>query len=132
MNKQTKMLLGVGALAAAGYLIWKKSKMKPAATASFVNASGSLVVTKNGRIVGRSASTPKGSCKCSPNGNVAGQLGGKDVYECCGNGMYAYKAGTILPGCAGECPSVGTTGSTLGQPNFSGTFEPTKKETIFV
>ena len=130
MNKQTKMLLGVGALAAAGYLIWKKSKMKPAATASFVNASGSLVVTKNGRVVGRSATTPKGTCRCSPNQNVAGQIGGKDVYECCGNGMYGYSAGAN-PCSVCDAPQTGGGATTLTG-NFSGTFEPTKKETIFV
>jgi hypothetical protein len=35
MTKQTKMILGVGVVAVAGYLLWKQSKMK-----GFANAAG--------------------------------------------------------------------------------------------
>ena len=42
MNKKTKMLLGVGVVAAAAYYFWNKSKKEttPAATASLVGADG--------------------------------------------------------------------------------------------
>ena len=133
MTKQTKMLLGVGALAAAGYFLWKKSKMKPAATASFANASGSMVVSKGGRVVGRALSTPKGTCRCSPSQSVAGQIGGKDVYECCGNGMYAYAASPNPCSVCNAQTGGGTTTTTLG--NFSGSaqvFTPTPSKPVFV
>lgn len=115
MTKQTQMYVGVGVVAIAGYFLYKSMQTKK----GFMNASGSMVVTKNGRIVGKSASSPKGGCKCSPNSNVAGQLGGKDVYECCGAGLYAYKAGVITPNCSDCNTGGGTTTTTVGQ-NFVG------------
>jgi hypothetical protein len=41
MNKKTKMILGVGVVAAAAYYFWNKSKTTPATTkASLVGADG--------------------------------------------------------------------------------------------
>ena len=40
MNKKTKMLLGVGVLAAAAYYFWMKSKETKTTTASLVGADG--------------------------------------------------------------------------------------------
>ena len=43
MNKKTKMLLGVGVLAAAAYYFWNKSKeTKTTSTASLVGANGAF------------------------------------------------------------------------------------------
>ena len=39
MNKQTKMLIGVGAVAVAGYFIWKSTQKKP-----FANLTANALV----------------------------------------------------------------------------------------
>ncbi len=50
MNKQTKMLLGIGAVAVVGYLIWKQGQ-KPKASA-VGRLGGRDLCTKQGQVCG--------------------------------------------------------------------------------
>ena len=51
MNKQTKMLIGVGVVAVAGYVYWKSTQKK-----SFANLGGN--------VFGKRADDTKGNCPC--------------------------------------------------------------------
>ena len=91
MNKNTKMILGVGALAIVGYLVYKQMKPKPA---SFANATG-MTTLKN--------AVPRGECARARSATPAAQINGRDVYECCTTGVYAYNAGPVI-GCGTADP----------------------------
>jgi hypothetical protein len=96
MTKQTQMYVGVGVVAIAGYFLWKSMQTKK----GFMNASGSMVVTRGGKVVGKAMSAPVGTCKCSPNAN-ANTLNGETVYECCAAGKYGKNPGPVGCGCGG-------------------------------
>jgi len=90
MNKNTKMILGVGAVAIVGYLVYKQMNKK----AGFANATG-MTTLRNAQ--------PRGECVRAKSGDVAAQIGGRDVYECCATGVYAYHPG----------PNIGCTNTTV-------------------
>ena len=91
MNKQTKMIIGVGVVAVAGYLIYKQQKQKPAASFSGGVESGrERILNASGRSMGRMAlssigmgtakvkacsGTPAGTKGCSCSGTPATTLG---------------------------------------------------------
>ena len=45
MNKQTTMLIGVGAVAVAGYFIWKSTQKKPFANLTAPTGLGTFTIT---------------------------------------------------------------------------------------
>jgi len=96
MTKQTQMYVGIGVVAIAGYFIWKSTQTKK----GFMNANGSTVVTRGGKVVGKAIAAPVTTCKCSPNAN-ANTLNGQTVYECCAKGKYGTNPGPIGCGCGG-------------------------------
>jgi hypothetical protein len=73
MNKQTTTILGVGALAIVGYLVYKQmSKPK-----TFANFSPSMM--------------PLSRCRKSPSQAAIGtDNAGRKLYECCSPGVTAY------------------------------------------
>jgi hypothetical protein len=83
MNKQTKMIIGVGVVAVAGYLIYKQQKQKPAASFSggvesgrerILNASGRTVLS--GRDLMPRVQSSAGTAKVKPcSGTPAGTAG---------------------------------------------------------
>lgn len=75
MTKQTTTILGVGALAIVGYLVYKQmSKNKPASFANF-----------------RGAAAPLARCRKSPHERVIGvTTDGRSLYECCSPGVTAF------------------------------------------
>lgn len=86
LTKNQKMLLGVGALAVAGYMIYRNSRK----TTSFVNF----------------AARPKSRCKCSPNDyQIIPLPEGGAIYECCGDGIYGSQPGNTVPrlDCSATC-----------------------------
>jgi hypothetical protein len=112
MTKNQKLLLGVGVLGAAGYLIWKQNQ-KPAVAASFAGSSrtmGGLTFTG-------------APCLKSPANYLTSSLpvatgdfpAGTPIYECCKSGQFGTAAGKI--GCA--TPKM-TTISALEPANFAG------------
>jgi len=106
MTKNQKLLLGVGVLGAAGYLIWKQNQ-KPAVAASFAGKRNFL-----------SLAAPRKQCKCSI--GVPGVVNGKTVYECCGDGIYALAPGKIVQDCSNCLTGTTTTSTTLQQQQFAG------------
>ncbi len=76
MTKQTKMLLGVGAVALAGYLIWKQSqKPKTFANLTARTRSGSSTLMADSE-----ALAPQPRCNCHT--SVETTPSGIVVYKC--------------------------------------------------
>ena len=73
MNKQTKMIVGVGAVAIVGYLVWKNMSKKPAA--SFANLTSA-----------RLASSTMLGCPCTKGPVTLGGTSedGQQLYKCPG------------------------------------------------
>lgn len=84
MTKQTTTILGVGALAIVGYLVYKQmSKNKPASFANFTSKA------------------PLTRCGKSPHERVVGvTTDGRQLYMCCANGVLAYAPSKIRCGAA--------------------------------
>lgn len=106
MTKNQKMFLGIAVLATAGYLIYKQNEKKP-----FANAGGRLAGRFAPGTIGGIFDTsmaPKAQCKCSPNANIASYevSTGKPMYECCGNGIYAYAPGPVVTCKPEGCPTA--------------------------
>lgn len=125
MTKNQKMLLGVGVLAAAGYLIWKQGqKPAPSTAASFVGKNGN---SRKRALAGGNVFTGQ-PCAKSPADALSSSLTtsltignktfpkGTPIYECCKPGTWGTSTGST--GCVN--PKM-TTISTLEQPNFTGT-----------
>ena len=73
MDKQTKLLLGLGLVAAGGYLVWKQQQAKPKSFANLMTLGGDIDCgTKNGF---------DKCCKSKPKNS-------NGYYECC-NGTIA-------------------------------------------
>ena len=92
MNKQTTTILGVGALAVVGYLVYQQMS-KPKSFANFSMAMAPLV-----------------KCQRSPNTSVGGQDNtGRDIYACCRPGTYAYAPSQV------KCDGSTTSGTKANQ-----------------
>lgn len=90
MNKKTKMLIGVGAVALVGYYFWNKSQNK-----SFANLTSSKMMGSSTR--------PLTACKLSPaNYSTYTDGAGKTLYDCCGVGKVGYALGKLVDTCAVE------------------------------
>ena len=81
MEKNTKMLLGIGVLAVAGYLLWKKST--PAVAPAPAKKVGMVASDK----------PPKGYC-CGHSG-----MNSQGLYTCCNGSTAAHSFGL---GCGSE------------------------------
>jgi hypothetical protein len=86
MNKQTKMIIGVGVVAVAGYLIYKQQQKKPAAFSGgaqtgrerIMNASGRAALSSMGMGTAKvkpCKDTPAGTKGCGCSGTPATTLG---------------------------------------------------------
>ena len=90
MNKQTKMIIGVGVIAVAGYLIYKQQQKKPAASFSGgVESERERIMNATGRRLdmGMLQQTPAGTAKIKP---CAGTASGTTGCGCPG------KAGNLI------------------------------------
>jgi hypothetical protein len=112
MTKNQKLLLGVGVLGAAGYLIYKQNQ-KPAVAAAFAGSSrtmGGLTFTG-----APCAKSPANGLVSSLPVDLKGFKAGTAIYECCKPGVFGTAAGST--GCTN--PKM-TTISTLEPVNFAG------------
>ena len=102
MNKQTKMIIGVGVVAVAGYLIYKQQQKKPAASFSggaqtgreYINASGTTPsggLTFTGKPCGKSPANAIVSTLPVAIGSFAQ---GTPIYECCKSGQFGTALGS--------------------------------------
>ena len=83
MNKQTKMLIGVGAVAVVGYFIWKSTQKKP-----FANLTSNALVNKKGK-----KKRKKKNTKSSGGGYGFGPIGPQQPQpEYGGNGQHIFEA----------------------------------------
>ena len=90
MTKNQKMLLGLGAVAVVGYLVYQNNKPK-----GFYGETKKPFAGE--RKVAFGAVAPLEVCPYSPeNSQVAGTIGGRDVYACCAPGMVAYQPSNLL------------------------------------
>jgi len=89
MNKQTTTILGVGALAVVGYLVYKQMS-KPKSFANF-----------------RGTGMPLARCRKSPTTAPIpdSNVNNRRVYECCSPGVIAYAPSSV------KCDTGGTAGS---------------------
>lgn len=89
MNKQTTTILGVGALAIVGYLVYQQMS-KPKSFANF-----------------RGTAMPLSRCRKSPSTAPIGtDNAGRKLYECCANGVTAYAPSSV------KCDTGATSGGT--------------------
>jgi hypothetical protein len=112
MTKNQKLLLGVGVLGAAGYLIYKQNQ-KPAVAASFAGSSrtmGGLIFTGK-----PCAKSPENYLTSSLTVATGNSPAGTAIYECCKSGQFGTAPGKI--GCTN--PKM-TTISALEPANFAG------------
>ena len=97
MNKQTKMIVGFGAVALAAYLIYQQNQKK-ATTASFSGGVGSArmknAIGSAAKICcGHSGKTANGQYICC-NGQIAPDSKGKNCSECPGGKSTTISSGS--------------------------------------
>ena len=105
MTKNQKMLLGIGVLAAAGYMIWKQGQKKTPA-ASFAGKRNFTNEVMGGmKFIGRPCPKSPASPLESHLTVALGGFGvGTPIYECCGKNLWGTAPGTT--GCKNK--SLGT------------------------
>jgi hypothetical protein len=100
MNKNQKILLGVGVVGVAAYFYWKSKQ--PATTAKFVGQDGTIFHGRPNRPLFAQASgkygnlAPQASCMCH---TATTNVGGDTAYTC-KNGNHAWSS-------KGPCPNSG-------------------------
>jgi len=93
MDKNTKMLLGVGAVAVVGYLIYQNNKPK-----GFANASGRGIFAPTGGVTNSTSRRPKSCVKTG-------------LYVTYTYNQFGHVTGTEFH----DCKTGAVTGSSLGQ-----------------
>ena len=103
MNKNTKMILGVGALAIVGYLVYKQMNKTATSTASFANVSGRIA--GGGYLSDTSSSAMRCCGHKSKVANAESPSG--FTFSCCNGQAAPYSNGNPCD----KCPSGKTTAS---------------------
>ena len=121
MNKQTKMIIGVGVVAVAGYLIWKQQQKTTASWSGGAQTGREKIKNASGTMSRLAApkctKTSDPGCGCPPKSGAQGTLAndGHTVtypngHQCCG---------TVLGPCNDDgTPQRAGKSSTLGFGNF--------------
>ena len=97
MNKNTKMILGVGAVAIVGYLVWKQMSQPKAAFANLTAPGG-----------GGLGESPDSNKCCGHTSKVANAESPSGfTFTCCGGQSAPYSNGNPCSGCPGGKPKTG-------------------------